>query len=715
MDAGILFDPEESPYKTDGGATLTLSGQFQMDDGASEGGKRSSTGCDIDGGGVENTQTSAHVEKIGMATQTYDSLRATLTQSSSHVVSAVSSLRTEISQPLLTIENMFSSLVPTLLPWGQIVISLAPLFTQDSVLLVPSASLSAGFTMLPSSYSPMLSVSPAMSLFCSSSSSNVFHPSSTSRSTSVLGSSSSVRSAPSFIRPSISAPTPSIARPSHQTIIPAVSAKAASFNVHPTSWYMGIVFGTISGVALLVFLIAAILCMWKSARRRRQARDTFVPWAPRPGDEEEGRLTSRSVSSRNAAADLGSFEDSTHFPPWSPGRDRSAREPLWAGATGVNNVTYSLRDHPIPGHGLFSDATPAPTFRPTSASHPTVALRQLPSHLIDEELCARAMQDGSYLAGRPVRLRKSSHSRMQDSAESNPYIDSGDTLRLGSTAPADQQRTKIVQQSMAERLRNLGKQHEEPSWDRLPTPGRDQPREDVEPWASSFKSSLVSAFNAFAAGLTSSGAPTNPRLDDGFTTAPIRRRESIRDNSHKPLTRKGSSDSKDWVLHEKGDGTGTVQFLPTLEKYEGGKMGSKRPGKFEPLLSFGDGESITTYEEKGEHFRRTSTRRSLIPLVVSSTPAKAIIRPESPFKRRESIYSSSFSRNSSVYSTASSLNRGATRRKSGFPRLPRVPSIAKHGLDLEERQREDLDTIVIEPDELCRLSVDSAHPMGRRA
>jgi hypothetical protein len=413
---------------------------------------------------------------------------------------------------------------------------------------------------------------------------------------------------------------------------------------------------------------------------------------------------------RNAAANLGSFEDLTHSPPWPSGMDRNAREPMWAGATGVNDVTYSLRDHPIPGHGLFSDATPAPTFRPTSTSHPTVGLRQLPSHLIDEELSARAMLDGSYLAGRPVRLRKSSHNRMQ---EANPYIDSGDTLRSGSTAPADQQRNKV--ESLAERLRNLGKQHEEPSWDRLPTPGRDQPREDVEPWAASFKSSLVNAFNTFAAGLTSSGASANPQTDDGFTTAPIRRRESIRDNSHKPLTRKGSSDSRaHWVLYEKGDGTGTVQFLPTLEKYEGGQIGRKRPGKFEPLLSFGDGESITTYEEKGEHFRRTSARRSLIPLVVSSTPAKAIIRPESPFKKRESIYSSSVSRNSSVYSTVSSLNHGAIRRKAGFPCLPRVPSIAKHGLDLEECQREDLDTIVIEPDELCRLSVDSTHGMGRR-
>src|SRR5205807_5158708 len=119
---------------------------------------------------------------------------------------------------------------------------------------------------------------------------------------------------------------------------------------------------------------------------------------------------------------------------------------------------------------------------------------------------------------------------------------------------------------------------------------------------------------------------------------------------------------KGWVLHEKGDGTGIVQFLPNLEKYGTADTIQQKNGRLSPILSFGnhDGEKISLSDDKTEHIQRTAIHRSLVPLVVSFAPEKAVIRPESPFKRLGSVAPSKrslLSRDSScsVYSTSSSL------------------------------------------------------------
>ena len=675
MDAGICPDPGKIPLSNaDGGALLALNGQFHMHSRSNNSEQHDTDKCSE--AAVDRKETSRQ------ELESYVPLSATLVTNShflSYSLSAspgksgVSDVDDSLGSPFLTSSSPvtpFQSHTTPTYPSSRPSPSDVPL-TLLSIRISPSAFVrpTAEPSIVPqSSVKSLLSSVPLL------------RSTSTCFPTVPFGSPCHVQDA----RPSTPSASKSVASSlaSQRTITPAIPAKVNNFGVHAPSWYFGVIFGTIAGIALLVFLVSIILWVWKRTVRRRRARDTVVPWATGSGDEEQGGfMRSRGVSSQSAAMNLGSLEDLAYVRAWSPSGDRDVGEPRRA-ARSPQSSKYSLHDHPIPSHGLFSEDTMTGS-RPTSSQplYPRNTFRQLPSHLIDDNLAARAIQEEGPAHSRvPTRLRRRSRSRLEDAPVVNPYVD---------LLSSPQQQAQGPHQSMAERLRNLEKR--EGSWDRLPTPGRDQPREDFEPWAASFRANLVNALSALAAGLGATRSAANHELEDNLTAAPIRHRMSNRESPSKPSSQRTSSSTslgyKGWVLHEKGDGSGIVQFLPNLEKYSTVDTTQRKSGRLSPILSFSnhDGEKISLSDDKTEHIQRTTIHRSLVPLVASSAPEKAIIRPESPFKSLGSAVPSKrslLSRDSSysVYSTSSSLKSRNSNQRFGVSRLQPIPSIAEHGV-----------------------------------
>lgn len=484
--------------------------------------------------------------------------------------------------------------------------------------------------------------------------------------------------------------------------------------MHNPPFYVGVVLGTIAGIVLLSALVAWLIRC--KAKRRRAAR-TVVPWAR--SDADDGRLEAGHGNVDRLAVGamhLGSREDLAHVQAWSPRGDRDVGEPRRSESY-LNGSRYSLHNHSIPGHTLFSDKSlgglsafegnDGPGLRPNRT------LRQLPSHLIDESFVARARREEEALKyaqyyGRPTPERTA-----------NGRI----STRLGGSPPrrlsqegytfASHWDQGSPKRSMVERLRNLGKPSELSLEDigPLPTPGvplRDG-KDEVEPWTSTFKTSLVNAFNSVAANL--SRAPHIELGDDNLTALPRRAtRKSVRNafcdeqtDGGKGLFRYGSTstvESKPWTLEEKPDGSGVVHL------HVSGNEIPRRPSMPPPNLSFGDGESI--YDDHGSDFHRMRSGESQIPLIASSKPPPALIRPEAHFSGslHENFNESLASRESSIHSTFPSRRRNPVRARSRTPAgINRFSS-----LSTRNQRRECIDSIVIETDVISKLpSTDSNH------
>ena len=640
MDAGVLVQPPQILFSIpDGSAPLTYgsNGQFQVSSSGSEGQQGVPHG-DTDSNG-EDTPVSDEPDESSALQGSEVFTKATPSHQPVHPLeSFVPSFESTPSptrvpsSPLTTtasVKKLFSNEVPTLSP--QISLSLSGISSETRDL--------SPFTFRPlsssksvSSFSQSKSVSGSGSLTIPLSFNGA----------SCLGSPCSISTTEG------SSTTTSAAQ--LITIAPAVPAKVSDFAVKPSSWYFAVIFGTIGGVALLIFLMTFIVVIFRKLKRRRMARNIDVPWAASPGDEEQGRLFfgSRDSSFRsvNTAIYSGQHEDLT-------------REQLRTSV--ANESGYTLYNHPIPGSRLFSDGSPPPKSERLSLGHhrPTNlnTLRFLPSHLIDEELADRANRsDGAYtLSGRPVGLRKRSRGHLD--IEVNPYINPPSEP----LTPIKDERNPASapkQQPLIDRLRNLGNQDKEQSvsWDRLPTPGRDQTvTEDKEPWASSFKASLFNAFNGLSSGLKTHNTGEN---GDRLTQMPTRHKPSIRHSYMEPIPRRTSTKSPAWILHERHDGTGTVQFLPKLEK---------RYNSFQSIP--------TPNDEKGE-FRRTRPIYPRAPF----PPATAMVHPHHA-KHSPSLKRNPISRDGSVYSTSS-----FTTSKCDPPAVHRSPRVV------------DLDEVVLEPD-----------------
>ena len=482
--------------------------------------------------------------------------------------------------------------------------------------------------------------------------------------------------------------------------------------MHDPPFYVGVILGTIAGIALLAALVAWLIRC--KAKRRRVAR-TVVPWAI--SDADDGRLEAgHGGVDRLAigAMNLGSREDLAHVQAWSPRGDRDVGEPRRSESY-LNGSTYSLHNHSIPGHTLFSDeslgALSAFEGNDGPGLRPKRTLRQLPSHLMDESFVARARREEEALKyaqyyGRPMPERTVNGRFPTCSGGSPPHHLSQEGHNLGSHW--DQGSPK---RSMVERLRNLGKPAE-PSLEDigpLPTPGAPlgDGKEEVEPWASTFKTSLVNAFNSVAANI--SRAPHTEIGDDNLTPRRATRK-SVRNafcdektDGGKVLFRHGSTstvESKPWTLEENPDGPGVVHL------HNFGNEIPRRPSMPPPNLSFGDGESI--YDADDSDFRRMLSGESQIPLIASSKPPPAFILPEARLSRglHENFKESPASRENGTRSTFPSRRRNRVRAR------PYTPAGINRFSSLSARNQrvECIDSVVIEPDLISKLPSTNSNP-----
>jgi len=529
---------------------------------------------------------------------------------------------------------------------------------------------------------------------------------------STFSASSAILTATSTDSSTLSSSTSGNQAPSETFFVPPINTNAANLNVHDPPFYVGVVLGTIAGIALVAALVAWLIRC--KAKRRRAAR-TVVPWAR--SDADDGRLEAgHGDIDRLAigAMHLGSREDLAHVQAWSPRGDRDVGEPRRSESY-LNGSTYSLHNHSIPGHTLFSDeslgALSAFEGNDGLGLRPNRTLRQLPSHLIGESFAARARREEEALKyaqyyGRPMPER-TVNGRFPTCLGGFP----DPPQRLGQQGHNldshwDQDSPR---RSMVERLRNLGKPSE-PSLEDigpLPTPGAplSDGKEEVEPWASTFKMSLVNAFNSVAANL--SRAPHMELGDDNLTALPKRAtRKSVRNafcdektEGGSGLFRYGSTStvaSKPWTLEENPDCSGVVRL------HISGNEIPRRPSMPPPNLSFGDGESI--YDAHGSDFHRMRSGESQIPLIASSKPPPAFIRPETHLSRglHESVNETPASRENSMHSTFPSRRRNPVRVRpcTGINRFS--------SLSTRNQQGECTDSVVIEPDSISKLpSTDS--------
>lgn len=495
-----------------------------------------------------------------------------------------------------------------------------------------------------------------------------------------------------------------------------ISVKPANLSAHNSSLYIGIVLGTLAFLACLCALIAWFIRLRNHFRRKRAARSLKVPWAKsddggtwglESGHGPDSDVDRAAISAMN----LGSREDLANVQTWSPRGDRDVGEPRRAESY-ISGSTYSLQNHPIPEHCLFNDdsvrAFVSSEGYSTASLLPHHNLRQLPSHLIDQELVARVSRE-----------RASLHSNMDSLSRTNP--DCGTpretmnkprflSLKGNGLNVPWHLNSESSRRSMVERLRNHGKPPAEPAWERVSprqnSGDSEMINKNVEAdWSTSFKSSLVNAFNAVAANLSlAAGAPR--MNDDGFTSAPSKRtvRKSVRDTfwdenlvKDKELSRETSIStltSKAWTLEETREGAGVVHLLiPELQEC-GHQTAIQRPHLSGPTLSFGDGDDVIF---DGDDSRRI-VEHPQVPLIASEKPPPAVVRPDPYHTRRNTrkTVNSSLSRGGSIYSTASMRIGTQTRNLVPIP----ASSVGCANPYFDDSS----DSIVIAPSQISRLS-----------
>ncbi|KAF8182899.1 hypothetical protein BJ912DRAFT_1044125 [Pholiota molesta] len=401
----------------------------------------------------------------------------------------------------------------------------------------------------------------------------------------------------------------------------------ANLNVHPATFYVGISLGSLVAVALVTALMPG-----GSSENSEKTKGL-----------ESGRNASEMDDDTLAALNLGSREDLAHIQAWSSHRDRDVGEPKHA-PTDPNTFLYGSNPYGRPRRTLYTDQGYG---YPNTEYSSNPAPRHLPSHLIPDDISARAHQ-------------------RENSLYTRNTVSSGMDRAYG-----DPRRTAAWQQeslpegplsrSMADRLRNVGKH-------RLMMTQTDYHRPPVQ----------LSERKSLSSG-----------KGDG---SGISRRGSVATTASKP-----------WTLEEIADGAGVVHLhLPEIEEHE---HASQRPPLHRPTLSFGDGENISMDNNAKAGRQNFQSRDPQIELFASSKPKRAFIRPETYFARQkstETVNAKSVSRASSIYSTQSAHSgalprRGASRR-SRLP-LPKSNLPPRGHLDHEES-----DSVVIAPDTISRLS-----------
>ena len=480
----------------------------------------------------------------------------------------------------------------------------------------------------------------------------------------------------------VSSSTTNGTAPVTNTVIPSpISVTPANLSAHNPSFYIGIVLGTVAAIACLCALIAWFIRLRRHVRRRQAARSLKLPWA-KPVDDswglESGHCPGPDVDiAAISAMNLGSREDLADVQAWSPRGDRDVGEPRRA-ESGSNGSTYSLQNHPIPEYCLFSDdsvrAFASSEGYSTASLLPHHNLRQLPSHLIDQELAARVSREhASSNENVDDRMDSPSRNTNRDCGTPRETMNKPRFLSLrgnGLNVPW-RLSPSIKNRSMVERLRNHGKPAE-PPWEQISSfqsldeiDQKDVEADSEKPWSTSFKSSLVSAFNAVATNLSSAVGAPQMNNGNGLTSAFSKRtaRKSVRDTfwgedmlKAKELSRESSVStmtSKAWTLEETREGAGVVHlFIPSIQVCGGGEPVIQRPHLSGPTLSFGDGDDfISDCDDVDDHNGRQQLvehpPQAAVPLIASERPPPAVIRPDHYHERRntrKAVNNSSLSR-----------------------------------------------------------------------
>ena len=434
-----------------------------------------------------------------------------------------------------------------------------------------------------------------------------------------------------------------------------------------------------------------------------------LPWA-KPVDDswglESGHCPGSDVDiAAISAMNLGSREDLADVQAWSPRGDRDVGEPRRA-ESGSNGSTYSLQNHPIPEYCLFSDdsvrAFASSEGYSTASLLPHHNLRQLPSHLVDQELAARVSREhASSNDNVDDRMDSPSRNTNRDCGTPRETMNKPRFLSLrgnGLNVPW-RLSPSIKNRSMVERLRNHGKPAE-PPWEQISSiqnldeiDKKDVEADSEEPWSTSFKSSLVSAFNTVAANLSSAVGAPQMNNGNGLTSALSKRttRKSVRDTfwgedvlKTKELSRETSVStmtSKAWTLEETREGAGVVHLLIPSIQVCGDEPVVQRPHLSGPTLSFGDGDDlISDCDDNGRRRVVEHPPQVAVPLIASEKPPPAVIRPDRYHERRNTrkAVKSSLSRaesGSSNYSMMSmnNMNNIGAQTTSGSVSLSIVP------------------------------------------
>ncbi|KAF9480647.1 hypothetical protein BDN70DRAFT_877347 [Pholiota conissans] len=730
MDAGIPSDGSQRPVSSDDSAGLTVGPGGEMQIGGDEGDLSQPSDPDItpdDDQGSPATDSPPTDIITGSPLVVPSSVPELWSESifpfvlsevdfsptETPTIAAPSSATPTSFDVTITLPLDFSP-IPSDTVQSSIVVesSTMSIFSPSSTLVATSFTISSSSSLSAmSASSASTSNSPSVSNSASNSGASVSgSTSSLSFTASSLSFSSSVASSASSM-PTSSAMSQHM--PSETIIAPPMPA---NLNVHPPTFYVGIGLGTIVAVALLV----AVIAWWlrRKTRRRRRAQTT-VPWG-RSDDYDDGTLeTGNRISEMEAVAlaahNLGSRQDLAHIQAWSSLGDRDVGEPKRA-QTYSSGPLHGSYPYPRSRNPLYADQTTGYGYPYGEYEHqPTT--RHLPSHLVAENISPRTRQrDRSLYA----RARQYDYPK-----RSLTGVSTGIGLAYGDgriPSPWSQEQSSQFlppPRTMADRLRNLGKppateSKEDP--ERLPSPtGPALGNEELEQWSSSLKASLVNAFNAVAANL-GGGAP-RLKEEDGLTAAPkrsVRRARSSysQEKADTGLSRRESvltTVSKPWTLEEVSDGAGVVHLhLPELDK----EFSVRRPSMRGSVLSFGDGENVSTFNDTKAESRGFKAGGPQIALFASSKPKRAFIRPETYFARQkstETVNKNTMSRASSLYSTQSA--RSIAQPRQGLSKPARIPSVPESPRPKESRHHEDMDSVVIAPHAISRLSSSDSSVM----
>ena len=436
----------------------------------------------------------------------------------------------------------------------------------------------------------------------------------------------------------------------------ATSATAAVSNSRTLSaqrteqLYLGIVFGSIAGLALIVALVAWCFNIRSKAKQRTEENSDQWPW------DRDDRLVEEGYHSSNVNnSELGHGHPDDWGLPKVPGGRGSEMKTI--------DLLESLPQPPVlryppPGavrgrdynwNGMGTLSTPIPP----SMSYPTVLVHNANQSVPDLAPDLGRLQVANYVPGDTSSCDGASRAESTQGTLSNIGSPIPNTPRsrhngLGqgeNMAPGSPWAPLRVGNSSLTRLRNYGGKGPalSPTFgaaERIrpgdPPSSTPSGSSSQEGWASSIRSNIVSAFHAVVGGTNSTPE------GDYLTRAPLRTARRLEENQSKPLSeifpRGVSNSSGDSVSPE----------VRTTKKVDGSSLTSRLKISEESLASSEDDDAMK--------YLPVMTKSGVVHELSVIPPAMA-------------------SRSSSVYSEESAAR--SDRTSSTPPQLPQIPPMSR--------------------------------------